>query len=94
MSTTEPESRFFSFVRTKAPPFPGFTCWNSTMRQTLLSSWMCIPFLNWFVLTVSAIRRADYRTVTSSFGNEVSTSQPSSVTMTRSSIRTPATPLR
>ena len=24
----------FSFVRTKAPPLPGFTCWNSTMRQT------------------------------------------------------------
>src|SRR5437588_3256516 len=55
-STTAPLSRFFSFVRTNAPPFPGFTCWNSTMRQTSPSTSMCIPFLNWFVLTVSAIR--------------------------------------
>src|SRR5690348_6991267 len=53
-STTAPLSSAFSFVRTKAPPFPGFTCWNSTMRQTPPSSSMCIPFLNWFVLTVSA----------------------------------------
>src|SRR5919202_6564727 len=56
LSTTEPESRLFSFVRTKAPPLPGFTCWNSTMRQTPPSSSMCMPFLNWFVLTVSATR--------------------------------------
>src|SRR6266536_2179835 len=41
-STTAPLSRFF-------------TCWNSTIRQTPPSSSMCIPFLNWFVLTVSAI---------------------------------------
>src|SRR5436309_4869317 len=53
-STTAPLSSDFSFVRTKAPPLPGFTCWNSTMRQKPPSSSMCIPFLNWFVLTVSA----------------------------------------
>src|SRR6266700_769141 len=53
-STTAPVSRPLSFVRTNAPPFPGLTCWNSTMRQTEPSSSMCIPFLNWFVLTVSA----------------------------------------
>jgi hypothetical protein len=53
-STTEPEPSAFSFVRTNAPPFPGFTCWNSTMRQTPPSTSMCIPFRNWFVLTVSA----------------------------------------
>src|SRR5690348_13702474 len=56
-STTEPVSRFFTFVRTNAPPLPGFTCWNSTMRQTLPSSSMCMPFRNWLVLTVSAIAR-------------------------------------
>ena len=33
LSTTAPEPMFFIFVRTKAPPLPGFTCWNSTMRQ-------------------------------------------------------------
>src|SRR5438132_12625466 len=54
-STTAPLSSPLSFVRTNAPPFPGLTCWNSTMRQTSPSSSMCIPFLNWLVLTVSAI---------------------------------------
>src|ERR671919_1803832 len=54
-STTAPVSRLFTFVRTNAPPLPGFTCWNSTMRQTPPSSSMCIPFLNWLVETVSAI---------------------------------------
>src|SRR3982750_1038141 len=53
-STTEPDPRLFSFVRTNAPPLPGFTCWNSTMRQTPPSSEMCIPFRNWLGLTVSA----------------------------------------
>src|SRR5919202_500656 len=53
-STTAPEPSAFSFVRTNAPPLPGLTCWNSTMRQTSPSSSMCIPFLNWFVETVSA----------------------------------------
>src|ERR671937_562566 len=53
-STTAPESSCFSFVRTNAPPFPGFTCWNSTIRHTEPSSSMCMPFLNWFVETVSA----------------------------------------
>src|SRR5918911_4019117 len=53
-STTAPESRFFTFVRTNAPPLPGFTCWNSTMRQTPPSSSMCMPLRNWFVLTTSA----------------------------------------
>src|SRR5262245_52831521 len=56
-STTAPESRFFTFVRTNAPPLPGFTCWNSTMRQTPPSISMCMPFLNWFVLTTSATAR-------------------------------------
>jgi hypothetical protein len=31
-SITEPSSSFRSFVRTNAPPFPGFTCWNSRIR--------------------------------------------------------------
>ena len=34
----------FSFVRTNAPPLPGFTCWNSTIRHVCPSSSMCIPF--------------------------------------------------
>ena len=49
LSTTAPESSDFSFVRTNAPPLPGLTCWNSTMRQVCPSSSMCMPFLNWLV---------------------------------------------
>ena len=44
-STTAPVSRFFSFVRTKAPPLPGFTCWNSTMRHIAPRCSMCMPVL-------------------------------------------------
>ena len=29
LSTTLPDSTFFSLVRTNAPPLPGLTCWNS-----------------------------------------------------------------
>src|SRR6266498_3957443 len=54
LSTTAPVSTFFTLVRTNAPPLPGLTCWNSTMRQTPPSSSMCVPFLNWFVEIVSA----------------------------------------
>ena len=54
LSTTAPESMLFTLVRTNAPPLPGLTCWNSTIRQTEPSSSMCIPFLNSLVLTTSA----------------------------------------
>src|SRR6266511_2385151 len=30
LSSTRPVRTFFSLVRTKAPPLPGLTCWNST----------------------------------------------------------------
>src|SRR5262245_53601042 len=53
-STTAPLSRLFTFVRTNAPPLPGLTCWNSTMRQTPPSISTCMPFLNWLVLMISA----------------------------------------
>src|SRR5919109_5144191 len=53
-STTAPLARFLSLVRTNAPPLPGLTCWNSTIRQTSRSTSMCIPLRNWFVETVSA----------------------------------------
>src|ERR671911_533662 len=56
-STTEPLARFFSFVRTNAPPLPGLTCWKPTIRQTSPSTLTCMPFLNWFVLTASATDR-------------------------------------
>src|SRR6478609_3551088 len=57
LSTTDPLVRDLSFVRTKAPPLPGLTCWNSTMRHVWPSSSICIPLRNWLVETISAIRR-------------------------------------
>ena len=56
LSTTLPPSICLSFVRTNAPPLPGLTCWNSTIFQTTPSSSMHMPFLNWLVLIVSAMR--------------------------------------
>ena len=91
LSTTEPELTLFTFVRTKAPPLPGFTCWKSTIRQTEPSSSMCIPVLNSLVLTTSATARAGYLTVVSCLSAWVSRSLPPSVTSTMSSIRTPPT---
>src|SRR3954465_2447638 len=55
LSTTDPLARPFSLVRTNAPPFPGLTCWNSTMRHVWPSSSMCMPLRNWFVETTSAM---------------------------------------
>src|SRR3954471_18559697 len=63
LSTTLPVSTALSLVRTNAPPLPGLTCWNSTMRQMTPSTSTCMPFLNWFVEIVSAIclSRVDQR---------------------------------
>ena len=49
LSMTAPSSTRFSFVRTNAPPLPGFTCWKSTILNTLPSTSMCVQFLNWLV---------------------------------------------
>ena len=34
LSTTLPDSTFFSVVRTNAGPLPGLTCWNSVIVQS------------------------------------------------------------
>src|SRR3954471_18114340 len=50
LSTTLPERTLFSFVRTKAGPLPGLTCWNSTTDQSWPpSSLSTMPFLRSFV---------------------------------------------
>src|ERR1700735_1570718 len=41
-----------NFVRTKAPPLPGLTCWNSTIFQIFPSISMWLPLRNWLVETV------------------------------------------
>src|SRR5689334_22792868 len=50
LSTTLPESTFLSLVRTKAPPLPGFTCWNSTTDQSWPSRLSTSPFFRSFVV--------------------------------------------
>src|ERR1700754_3343724 len=45
LSTTLPDSTFFSFVRTNAGPLPGLTCWNSTMVHSWPSICRTSPFL-------------------------------------------------
>src|SRR5438045_4437140 len=50
LSTTLPESTFLSLVRTKAPPLPGLTCWNSTTDHNCPSRLSTSPFLRSFVV--------------------------------------------
>src|SRR3954465_11672738 len=57
-SITAPSSARLSFVRTNAPPLPGFTCWNSTILKTVPSTSMWAPFLNWLVLIMRVGRLA------------------------------------
>jgi hypothetical protein len=52
LSTTLPVRTFFSVVRTKAPPLPGFTCWNSLTAQRPLSRLSTMPFLRSFVVAM------------------------------------------
>src|SRR6185295_6934547 len=47
----EPSSIRRSLVRTKAPPLPGLTCWNSRILKIFPSISTSDPFLNWFVET-------------------------------------------
>src|SRR6185312_1780383 len=51
-SMTAPSLERFNFVRTNAPPLPGFTCWNSTILKTVPSTSIWVPFLNWLVLII------------------------------------------
>src|SRR6266487_1330361 len=52
-SVTAPVLTFRSFERTKAPPLPGFTCWNSMIWNSVPSSSRVIPFLKSFVETLT-----------------------------------------
>src|ERR1700721_2507027 len=55
LSTTFPESTFFSLVRTNAGPLPGFTCWNSTTFQSCPSRFSVMPFFRSFVLATDRL---------------------------------------
>src|SRR5215471_20438898 len=54
-STTLPDRTFFSFVRTKAPPLPGLTCWKSTTVHSCPSRFSVMPFLRSFVVATSDV---------------------------------------
>src|SRR5881392_2369155 len=60
-SITAPSCARRSFVRTKAPPLPGLTCWNSRILKTVPSTLMWLPFLNWFVEMTILVRDGGVR---------------------------------
>src|SRR5215204_853242 len=50
LSSVRPVRTFLSLVRTKAPPLPGLTCWNSTTFQSWPSRLSVMPFFRSFVV--------------------------------------------
>src|SRR4029453_5472877 len=55
LSMTHPCFLCLSLVRTDAPPFPGLTCWKSTMLYGWPSNWIFSPFLKSAVDTCIAL---------------------------------------
>src|SRR6476646_6616917 len=51
-STTWPVNTFLSLVRTKAPPLPGLTCWNSTTFHSTPSRSSVMPFFRSLVVAI------------------------------------------
>src|ERR1700728_1660942 len=56
-SITAPLRTFFSFVRTNAPPLPGFTCWNSTTLNRPSGRSRLMPFFRSLVETAMDVLR-------------------------------------
>src|SRR5918997_2834936 len=54
LSTTFPDSTFFSVVRTKAPPLPGLTCWKLTTAHSWPSRFSTSPFFRSLAVATSA----------------------------------------
>src|SRR4051794_2576860 len=54
-SSTAPVRKFFSFVRTNAPPLPGFTCWNSTTVIRPSGRFRAMPFFRSLVETLTLL---------------------------------------
>src|SRR5262245_46829012 len=50
LSTTLPDSTFFSLVRTTAPPLPGLWCWNHTTDHNCPSRLSTMPFFRSLVV--------------------------------------------
>src|SRR5580693_328107 len=56
-SITAPLRTFLSLVRTKAPPLPGFTCWNSTTLNSPSGRLRLMPFFRSLVETAMDVLR-------------------------------------
>src|SRR6059036_3945328 len=51
-STVLPDSMFFSFERTTAPPLPGLWCWNQMTCHSCPSRLSTMPFFRSFVVAM------------------------------------------
>src|SRR6266545_16392 len=58
LSSTRPVRTFFSLVRTKAPPLPGLTCWNSTTFIRSPPMFRVMPFFRSLVVGITALLRS------------------------------------
>ena len=52
LSTVLPDSMFFSFERTTAPPLPGLWCWNQMTCQSWPSRLSTMPFFRSLVVAM------------------------------------------
>src|SRR6266540_6092856 len=87
LSRTRPVLTFFSLVRTKAPPLPGLTCWNSTTFMRSPSMFSVMPFFR--SLVVGTVPPSAGRRAGAGPSGLVRSSWPWEGTTARSSIRTP-----
>src|ERR687895_2013769 len=60
LSRVRPVRTFLSLVRTKAPPLPGLTCWNSTTFMRLPSRLSVMPFLRSLVVAMASPYQLDH----------------------------------
>src|SRR3954467_7026749 len=66
LSTVLPDSMFFSFERTTAPPLPGLWCWNQMTCHSCPSRLSTMPFFRSFVV---ATARESIGTPSGGFGH-------------------------
>src|SRR6516162_3431120 len=71
-SMTAPLRTFLSFVRTKAPPLPGLTCWNSTTLNRPSGRSRLMPFFKSLVETAMDVLRESGQCAGAVFGDHQS----------------------
>src|SRR5580693_1352305 len=75
---TAPLRTFLSFVRTKAPPLPGFTCWNSTTLNRPSGRSRLMPFFRSLVETAMDVLRESGECAGAVLGDDKSGGEDSS----------------